>query len=197
MRILFRPTTFLSPLSALCPKLVALSCVLIALTFFGCEEKIKPSVSNKNFSQSYPTQESWNSRITFSQDGKLAAIITGGHITVFDEKKETYLDTGVRVEFYNEQSIRTSVLTCNKAKINDLTRDMEAYENVVVVSDSDETTLRSQKLFWLHSKQLIHTTEYVEIDAPHEKIQGMGFESDKGLGRYKIFKVTGRVENIR
>lgn len=190
MKIFFRNIIFIS-------RSTALSALLLALNFFSCEEKVKPSVSNTNFSQNYPTQESWNSRITFSQDGKLAAIITGAHITVFDEKKETYLDGGVRVEFFNEQSVRTSVLTCNKAKINDITRDMEASEKVVVVSDSDKTTLRSEKLFWLHSKQLIHTTEYVEIDAPNEKIQGLGFESDKGLGRYKIFRVTGRVENLR
>jgi LPS export ABC transporter protein LptC len=176
---------------------MVLCTLLFTLSFFSCDEKVKPSVSNTVFSQNYPTQESWNSRITFSQDGKLAAIITGAHITVFDEKKETFLDGGVRVEFYNEQSVRTSVLTCTKAKINDITRDMEASEKVVVVSDSDKTTLKSEKLFWLHSKQLIHTTEYVEIDTPNEKIQGMGFESDKGLRSYKIFKVTGRVENIK
>jgi len=177
--------------------LPALCALLFILGSSGCEEKIKPSVSNTYFSQNYPTQESWNSKITFTQDGKLAAIIHASHIAVFDERKETYLDDGVRVEFYNEQSVRTSVLTSKRAKVNDITRDLEASENVIVVSDSDKTTLRSQKLFWSDAKQLIHTTEYVEIDAPDEKIQGIGMESDKGLKRYKIFRVTGRVENIK
>jgi LPS export ABC transporter protein LptC len=175
---------------ALCP-------LLFVMGSSGCEEKIKPSVSNTYYSQNYPTQESWNSKITFTQNGKLAAIIRASHIAVFDEKKETYLDGGVNVEFYNEQSVRTSVLTSKRAKVNDITRDLEASENVIVVSDSDKTTLRSEKLFWLNSKQLIHTMEYVEIDAPNEKIQGIGMESDKGLKRYKIFQVTGRVENIK
>lgn len=175
----------------------ALCSLLLVIGFSSCEEKVKPSVSNIYYSQNYPTQESWNSKITFTQNGKLAAIIRASHIAVFDERKETYLDGGVNVEFYNEQSVRTSVLTSKRAKVNDITRDLEASENVTVVSDSDKTTLRSEKLFWSNSKQLIHTTEYVEIDAPDEKIQGIGMESDKGLKRYKIFQVTGRVENIK
>jgi LPS export ABC transporter protein LptC len=171
--------------------------LLIVISFFGCEEKIKPSVSNLYYSRNYPTQESWDSKIILTQGGKLAAIINAGHIAVFEDKRETYLDDNIKVEFFNDQAIRTSVLTAKSGKVNDITRDLEASENVVVVSDSDNTTLRSEKLFWSDSKQLIHTTEYVEIDAPNEKIQGVGLESDRGLKRYKVFQVTGRVNNVK
>jgi LPS export ABC transporter protein LptC len=176
---------------------ISVCCMLVALLSFCCEEKIKPSVSKTFYSENYPSQESWNSRIVFSQDGKVGAIITAGHISAFDETKETYLDDGVRVEFFNEQSKRTSVLTSKRARVNDISRDLEADENVIVVSDSDKTTLRSEKLFWSNSRQLIYTHVYVEIDAPNEKIQGIGLESDRGLKHYKVFQVTGRVENVK
>lgn len=170
---------------------------LLALSFNSCEQKIKPAVTNTNYGQNLPVHESWNSRITFTQEGRLVAIIKSGHIAVYEYKQETILSEGVRVEFYNDTGERTSVLTSEKGKVFDSTRDLEATENVVVVSDSSGTTLRSQKLSWTNNTKKIHSNEYVEIDAPNEKIRGHGFESDQNLQNYKIFRVTGQVENIK
>ncbi|MBU2472150.1 MAG: LPS export ABC transporter periplasmic protein LptC, partial [Bacteroidetes bacterium] len=186
-----------SALGAHCSLLITLSFLLLALSFLSCEEKIKPAVTNTNYGQNVPVQESWNSRITFTQEGRLVAVVKSGHIAVYEDKRETILSEGVRVEFYNDTGERTSVLTSEKGKVFDATRDLEATENVVIVSDSSQTTLRTQKLSWTNSTKKIHSNEYVEIDAPNEKIRGLGFESDQNLQNYKIFRVTGQVENIK
>ncbi|MDI6780158.1 MAG: LPS export ABC transporter periplasmic protein LptC [Bacteroidota bacterium] len=186
-----------SALGAHCSLLITLSFLLLALSFLSCEEKIKPAVTNTNYGQNVPVQESWNSRITFTQEGRLVAVVKSGHIAVYEDKRETILSEGVRVEFYNDTGERTSVLTSEKGKVFDATRDLEATENVVIVSDSSQTTLRTQKLSWTNSTKKIHSNEYVEIDAPNEKIRGLGFESDQNLQNYKIFRVTGQVKNIK
>jgi len=80
--------------------------------------------------------------------------------------------------------------------VNDLTHDLEAHENVVVVSDSG-TTLNTQELYWTNATQKIHSPAYVEITSPTEHIQGQGFESDKSLKHYVIIKVTGKAKTTK
>lgn len=174
---------------------ILLATVLSSLVFSGCEEKIKPSVTSTKLIGNPPSQESWNSRITFTQSGKLVAIVTAGHLTVYDDRKQTHLDEKIKVDFFSEEGKQTTVLTAESGIVNDLTRDLEAIGNVVVVSD-EGTTLRTDQLSWTNSTQKIHTDAYVEIDSPKEKIRGHGLESDQHLKNYKILKVTGQSAKI-
>jgi hypothetical protein len=74
--------------------------------------------------------------------------------------------------------------------VDDRTRDFEAYENVVVTSDSG-TTLKTDRLFWDDSESKIHTDAFVEIISSTEHIRGHGLVSDQSLKNYRIFRVTG------
>lgn len=156
----------------------------------GCAEKIKPSIASTTVGQDVPTQESWNSYITFTDSGKVTARVFAGHIAVYENSKVTFLDDGITVDFFNEFEQHTSTLTAQRGKVNDLTHDLEAYGNVVVVSDSG-TMLKTEELYWNDARQLIHTPAFVEIISPTEHIRGHGFESDHGLKSYRIFRVTG------
>ena len=171
----------------ICSLLIAHS----SLLFLGCEEKIKPSVANTSVGQDVPTQESWNSHITFTDSGRVTAIVNAGHIAVFENTRYTLLDEDVRIDFFNEEQQHTSTLTAQRGKVNDVTHDLEAFGGVVVVSDSG-TTLKTQELYWDNARQLIHTPNYVQITSPTEQIQGRGLESDQSLKNYRIFKVTGK-----
>ncbi len=160
----------------------------------GCEEKIKPSVLPGIDSKSIPQQESWNSTIVLSDSGKLKAVIFAGYIQKYDTPSETWLRQGVKVYFYGDSAKHTSTLTSDEGRVDELTNNLEASGNVVVLSD-DSTRLRSQKLFWDHSTQRIHTPEYVFITSPREQVQGKGFESDQQLRNYRIFRVTGQAKS--
>ena len=85
-----------------------------------------------------------------------------------------------------------SAMTALNGKVNEQTYDIDAFGNVLVVSD-DSTRLRSERLFWDNKRRLIHTPDYVSIVSPKEKVQGQGFESDQRLRNYRIFKVTAQV----
>lgn len=162
----------------------------LALTV-GCEEKIKPSVLPGLDSKALPQQESWNSTIVLSDSGKLKAVINAGYIQKYDIPRETLLREGVKVLFYGDSVKHTSTLTSDEGKVDELTNNLEASGNVLVLSD-DSTRLRTQKLYWDHATQRIHTPEYVFITSPREEVQGKGFESDQQLRNYRIFRVTGR-----
>jgi LPS export ABC transporter protein LptC len=164
----------------------------VALMIFltGCEEKGTPSVVQLS-STDIPSQESWNSTVTFTDSARTKAVLWAGHIVVFSVQRTTLLSDSIHVDFFNEREEHTSLLTARRGKVNDQTQDFEANENVVVISDSG-TTLRTERLFWTNATRQIHTDAFVDIVSPSEHIMGTGMVSDQGLKNYKIFRVSGQ-----
>jgi LPS export ABC transporter protein LptC len=165
-------------------------CAFVLLSF-SCEEKLRPSVTSARMGKNNPSQESWDAKIVFSDSGKISAILHAGHIAIYEDQRITLLDSNIKVDFYDEKARHTSVLTARRGRVNDLTHDFEAYENVVLVSDSGGT-LRTEELFWDNARALIHTDKFVDIVSPTEHIQGVGLESDQNLKNYTIKRVTGQ-----
>jgi LPS export ABC transporter protein LptC len=161
------------------------------LLFSGCEEKTQPSVLSTIDSRTLPQQESWNSTIVVSDSGRITAIILAGYIQVFESDRKTHMSQGVRVRFFNSQGIQTSVLTSDEGNVDEVTNNLEARKNVVVVS-SDFSRMTTEQLFWDNQRQLIYTPAYVQITSKKDKLQGHGFESDQSLKNYRIFRVTGQ-----
>jgi LPS export ABC transporter protein LptC len=161
----------------------------VSLLALGCEEKIKPSVVELPGTE-LPSQESWNSTITFSDSARVKAILWAGHIAQYAQMRYTLLSDSIRVDFFDADQNHTSLLTAQRGKVNDATQDFVAYGNVVVISDSG-TTLKTDSLFWTNATRKIHTQAFVDIVSPTEHIMGVGMESDQNLKNYKIFRVTG------
>lgn len=162
--------------------------LFFSFIFLSCTEKVQPPVVNLNITE-LPSQESWNSTIVFSDSGKTRAIMDVGHLRVFEISKETLMDSIMKIDFYNNLEIKSTTLTAKRGMVNDNTKDLYAYENVVAVNDSG-VTLTTEKLMWRNSDQKIVTDEFVTILTPTEKIQGYGFESDQHLRNYVIYRIT-------
>jgi len=160
----------------------------------GCEEKVKPTVLSDVTGAQLPSQESWNSTITFSDSGTVKAIVHAGHIYSFDNSSATHLDSGVLVDFFDELGHHTTTLTSKQGMVDEGTNNLEATGNVVVKSDSG-TVVYTEKMLWNNQRQLIHSPEFVRIVSPKERLQGTGFESDHNLRNYRIFRVTGTAES--
>jgi LPS export ABC transporter protein LptC len=156
----------------------------------GCEEKLKPSVVAVGQAE-LPDQESWRSKVIFSDSARVKAILWAGHISVYSRQQTTVMDDSIHVDFFNDREQHTSVLTARRGKVDDRTRDFAAYDHVLVVSDSG-TTLKTDSLFWKNATRTIETDAAVEIISPKEHIKGQGLVSDQGLKNYRIFKVTGQ-----
>ena len=157
----------------------------------SCEERIEPSVLSGVNNNALPSHESWSSTITFSDSGKIKAILKVGHLTKFEDRQTTILDAGLHVDFFDDDGHHTSVLTSLEGNVDDRTKDLEAQGNVVVVSDSG-TTVETERLFWKKATRRVHSDEFVKIVSPKEEIEGHGFESDENFKDYKVFRVTGK-----
>lgn len=166
--------------------------VFILLLESCSDQSVKPKVVQLR-TRELPDQESWNSKIVFSDSGVVKAILRAGHIAVYSSRSETILDGGITVDFYDQNGFHTSVLTSDRGRVDDITQDLFAIGNVVARSDSG-VVLKTEELKWINSRRKIVTDKYVEITSPTEQIYGYGLESDQSLKDYVIFRVSGKIE---
>ncbi len=163
--------------------------IILLLVFSSCgENKIKPTTNPELNDTQIPAQQSWDSKIIFTEKGVLKAILYSKHMRVYERKRETLIDD-MKVDFYNPIGERTSVLTSKKGRVDDLTKNMFAIDSVVTVSDSG-VTLRTDELMWENKTQKIKTDRFIRIESPNEIIEGYGFESDQHLQNYTIRNIT-------
>lgn len=163
--------------------------LLLLIFLVGCSEtKLKPQIDSSITSDELPDQESNNAVITFTEAGKLKAILYADNIKLMGEQSEKLLEN-VKIEFFDEEENKTSVLTSLKGKIDDNTQDMYAIDSVVAVSDSG-VTLTTDELTWLNKSKKITSDKFVRIVSEDEIIEGYGFESDQNLTNYTIFNIT-------
>jgi len=172
--------------------IVNLLVTVLIFIFVSCEEKLKPSTANDLNSTELPSQESFGSYVVFSDSGITKAVLWADHILYYSDKAEYLLEKNVKVDFHNRNGIRSSVLTADSAKIDDVTKNMTAFGNVKVVSDSG-TTLTTTEMHWINNKKMITGNKFVTITSAFETIQGYGFESDQTLTHYEIKRVSGKV----
>ena len=162
---------------------------IILVSILSCtEEKIQPLIERSIAEGEIPTNESWNSKIMFTDDGRIKAILFSDHLKMFEIQRATLLE-GVKINFYNNEQKNTSWLTSLRGRVNDITKDMYAIDSVVAQNDSG-TVLKTSQLMWRNSDQKIVTDRFVTITSPKQVIQGYGLESDQHLEKYKIFDVT-------
>lgn len=163
--------------------------IIFGFLITGCGDQEKISPARKGLKGELPDQQSFNSTVSFTDSGKVVAILESGVIKVFYSRSYTLLEKKVKVDFYNPKGKVEAVLTGERGKVDDVTKDIHIYENVVVKSDSG-MVLTTEKLMWRNSDKKIWTDEFVKIKTPTEEIEGYGFESDQSLRNYTVFKVT-------
>jgi len=88
-------------------KAVIIAIALLILC--GCETTPEEEFIEVNTAE-YPDQESWDASIIITKDGRTVGLLEAAHIKKFSKKKLTYIEDGLKVDFYNEKGEHTSVL---------------------------------------------------------------------------------------
>jgi len=159
----------------------------------GCgSDRVEPVKTNIESTDSIPSQTSFEATVTFSDSGKVKAILKAGRIRVFSKFNYTLIDSSAVVDFFKNGE-HASTLTGRRGKIYDVTKDVEVYDSVKLVSD-DGSILTTNKLLWVNKTQKIKSDEYVHIVTKTDDIRGYGFEADQNLKNYVIYKVSGEMQ---
>ncbi len=129
--------------------------------------------------------------VQVTKNGKPTAVIRYGHMEKFTKKNLLLLDQGLEVDFYNTEGQHTSNLVAKQGKMIENSGNVEAFKNVVVVSDSG-ITLKTEHLLWDANKEKIISDQFVTITTPEgDTLYGQGFESDQSLQNWIIKNPRG------
>lgn len=166
--------------------------ILILILVTGLLSCVSKGSDNENNGPEieYPDQESWNSTLTITNDGRKVSVVEAGHYIKYSKKNMSYISEGLTADFYDENGIHTSVLTSRGGLVNEAKQDMVAFGNVMVVSDSG-TTLFSDTLKWDNTLQKIISEIPVMITSGSDTLYGDTFISDPGLENYEITNSRG------
>jgi|APTNR8051073442_1049403.scaffolds.fasta_scaffold09207_5 LPS export ABC transporter protein LptC len=168
--------------------------LIILISFSSCSEdkkEVKTLFAIDDVKDS-PDQISYDFSVYFMDSSLVKAFLKADRARIYEKKKETKLDSHVVVDFYSkENGKKVSNLRADSVTIDDATRNMIAMGNVVVVSDSNNTTVNTSVLEWHNETRRLTSDKYVKIVSPDQEIEGIGFESDETLKNYTIYKVKG------
>ena len=172
-------------------NLISLILLGILLGSFHCQEKKEEVILLETDEDEYPSQEGWQSELTLSKAGKKTVVIEYGHMMKFDQSKIVLFDTGVEVDFFDDEGNRTFHLTSERGEYNEETEDIIGIGNVVVESDSG-VTLRTEVLRWDNRLEKIISDTLVMVTTPEQDtLYGTGFESNADLSRRIIHNPWG------
>ncbi len=169
--------------------MAALAFVLVVVS--GCTQQESPKKVSSTPAE-YPDQESWNTTIKITKEGRVAGLVWAGYVRKFTKKQKTFLSDSIKIDFYNQQGRHNSVLYARGGEVNDKIQDMVAYGNVVVVSDSG-LTLYTDTLKWDNKKQKLYSEIPIMITTDEgDTLYGDRFISDPDLTNYEIVNPRGK-----
>jgi LPS export ABC transporter protein LptC len=160
-----------------------------ALMIMSCAEVSLPPAPTEK-AMDVPDQVLWEATITFMRDGIPVSILQAGHITKFTKRSVIYLDSGIVVDFFNEEGLHTSKLTATRGQVDEVRKDLQAFGDVIAVTDSG-ATLRTPELRWENQARRIVSDTRVTLTTLTDTLYGIGFVSDEHLKNWEIQKPTG------
>jgi LPS export ABC transporter protein LptC len=103
---------------------------------------------------------------------------------VFDKKGYSKV-TGVKILFYGPDGDVTSVLTSERGRMTEKTRDLQAFGGVLLES-SEGAKVETESLRWDNRNERIWSSEFVKVTNGNKVLTGYGFDSDPGLEDFEI-----------
>lgn len=165
--------------------------MIFLLTLFlmpGCQTEESTPVSTPN--HRVVNREGWNSVLNVSKLGVRQARVEYGHMIQYSDDPVVHLDEGVVVDFFDKNGVDQSHLTSLRGSYHEQSKDVEALDHVVVVSDTG-IILLTESLRWdTQNEKIVSDTNVTFIQA-NDTLYGKGFQSDSNLQNWVILEPWG------
>ncbi|RMH68469.1 MAG: LPS export ABC transporter periplasmic protein LptC [Gemmatimonadetes bacterium] len=172
--------------------------LVLGITFNSCEpEEIEPPVKAPQVTDTTrtPDQILFGFRLKETVLGDIKWEALAQKATIFETDKKVIVDT-IQIDFYQEGALY-STLTADSGLIYQNTNNMEAYGNVVIVTEDDQR-LETDRLFWDNTRQKIYSDAFVTVTQGNDVLTGVGFETDPQLKHLEIKKnVNAKIRKIK
>ncbi|MBD3348202.1 MAG: LPS export ABC transporter periplasmic protein LptC [Candidatus Eisenbacteria bacterium] len=163
-------------------NLILVSMLAAALALSGCQSGEPAGESGDG--TVLPDQEIDGFTLTQTREGQKVWVLTADHALVFEEAGRVEM-TSFRVDFFSEEGEVRSTLTAREGLLKQRSNDMEAFGNVVVVSD-DGTRLTTERLTWNERTGKIESDEFVRVVQGRDEFTGVGLEADPDLENIRV-----------
>ncbi|MDB9708305.1 LPS export ABC transporter periplasmic protein LptC [Salibacteraceae bacterium] len=167
---------------------------MIGMLVSSCENNIEDVNRLTNFEE-LPLQTIYESKITYTDSGRVHLIIEAGKIDRFPAGEEPYdeFNNGIRVLSFNKKGELESEITADRAT-NFPKRDFMVAKDSVVLKDKEGKMLNTELLNWDNTTNKIYTDKFVKITTPSEILYGDGLEAEQDFSRYEIKNIKGRIK---
>ena len=118
-------------------------------------------------------------------------MIHAGHVRQFEDKQLIRLGGRIRMEFFDRTEEPTSVLTAQEGTVEQQTKNMEAWGDVVIVS-GDSLRVEAQRIRWDQASKRIFAEGEVMVSDRQGTEHGEGLVFDGRSRTWTMTKVSGR-----
>ncbi len=175
--------------------------ILFMLVLFSCKNDIK-IINSFSGVDSLPLEIAFDVEITFSDSGKLQAVLSAPVMERVNEEEEDggeYLEfpQGFKAVFYDSVANPESEITA-KYGINYEKKDlMEARHDVIIKNFTKQEQLNTEHLIWDRKKKEIFSDVFITLTKPDEVLYGDGFTSDENFEAYEVTNPTGEFNIVQ
>ncbi len=162
------------------------------LVIAGCT-KPQPPKTGQEISGEFPTSSARNTVTIFTTAGIRTTEIFSDSVVNYAEKDSTQAYT-LKVNFYDNDGLWTSLLTADSGVIREKTEKLEVFGDVRVTT-RDSVRLTTTQLAWDPKIAKIVSDSFVTAEREGDIIRGYGMVSDPDLKNI-VFKrqISGRIE---
>ena len=162
--------------------LVAVTLLAGVVAVAGCERQ--RSAGPAGSSTELPDQEVSDFALTETDAGTPLWKLHARHAATYSARNLVTARV-IRIDFYDKNGVRSSILTAREGEINDRSRDMVA-RGRVRLDTNDGTRLSTEEMRFLNKQQkiVVPETQLVTVQRGNDVLTGYGFESDPELRHY-------------
>ncbi len=157
--------------------------VLSLLAIAGCQSE-EPPIPRAVETERMPNQVILDFVLTETEGGRKLWTLHAERAKIFDSSNEVNLDS-LLVDFFDDEQAHTSTLTSHHGRINRTTHNMQAFGEVVIVTDAG-LRLECDDVQWLNSRNEIVSDSPVRFTRGKNVLTGVGFVSDPSLENLEI-----------
>ncbi len=163
---------------------------LLVLICFGCEND--PADVEALIKETREVEEAKNIKATFSQSGKLKAILEAPIMyrvkadTIYTEFPES-----IHVAFYNEAGAIDNIVQAKYAKYYEMLHKVYMRDSVVVYNTTD--TLYAMDMWWDQNQEIFYSTNPVRVRTISQKLNGTGIRAKSDFTKYSIENPVGPI----
>jgi LPS export ABC transporter protein LptC len=166
------------------PALLGLLLIGLAGGLGSCQKSGQPEGSIGT--ADVPDQEFSDFTTVESDSGLVRWVLKAPVARMYSARKLMAADDP-RIEFFDTQGKRTSVLTAKRGEYNQVTHDLTALGNVVVTSE-EGYILETESLVWVEKVGKMHSEDFVKFIRGRDVLTGYGLVSDPDLKHVEILR---------